>query len=290
MLIALDSNPVLEVSMKHWTEELFEDNPELYLDTLKEVNGQARIETKDILGLLEIQGYRPKRVLDLNCGIGRHAVELGKRGIEVLGTDLSPTYIEIAEKKAHGLKLDDKVHFKVADMRRIRSELSREKPFDGILCLWTSFGFYDDETNDDILRQCLKLVKPGGFFALDIVNRDWLLCHFVERSFERIKDRLVLYERQFDSQTSRHKEKRTFVRQVDESTFTVEGAIQLDMRVWSLHELIQLFERTGWKFECAYPGFAPTTGIRKVRFTQPPDDFVEAGRFLIISSKQTTEP
>jgi SAM-dependent methyltransferase len=275
--------------MPHWTEELFEDNPELFLDILRQLNPQAQAEVRDILGLLETHGYRPKRVLDLNCGIGRHSIELGKRGIEVLGTDLSSAYIKIAEKRVRKLKLHDKVRFKVADMRRIRSALSAEKPFDGILCLWTSFGFYDDATNDDILRQCLNLVKPGGFFALDIVNRDWLLCHFVERSFERIKDRLVLYERQFDSQTSRHKEKRTFVRQIDESTFAVEGAIQLDMRVWSLHELIKLFERTGWKFECAYPGSAPTTGIRKVRFTVPQDDLVEAGRFLIISSKPTAD-
>jgi hypothetical protein len=61
------------------------------------------------------------------------------------------------------------------------------------------------------------------------------------------------------------------------------------MRVWSLHELIQLFERTGWKFECAYPGSSQTPGIRKVRFTAPQDDFVEAGRFLIISSKPTAD-
>lgn len=182
-------------------------------------------------------------------------------------------------------KVKDKVRFKVVDMRQIQSALSNEEPFDGIVCLWTSFGFYDDDTNDDILRQCLKLVKPGGFFALDIVNRDWLLRNFTERSYDRIRDRLVLYERQFDSQTSRHKEKRTFMRQTDENTFVLEGAFELDLRVWSLHELILLFERTGWKFECAYPGSSSTHDIKKIRFQSPHDDFLEAGRLLIISSK-----
>jgi SAM-dependent methyltransferase len=271
--------------MPHWTEELFEDNPELFLDILRQLNPQARAEIKDILELLQVQGHQPKRILDLNCGIGRHAVELGKRGIEVLGTDLSPTYIKIAGNRTKKLKLDDKVRFKVADMRRIRSALSGEKPFDGILCLWTSFGFYDDETNDDILWQCLDLVRPGGFFALDIINRDWLLGHFIERRFERIKDRLVLYDSQFDAKTSRHKDNWTFMKKVDQDTFVTEGSIQLDLRVWSLHELIKLFERTGWRFECAYPGSSPATGIRKVKFTAPPNDFAEAGRFLIISSK-----
>lgn len=272
--------------MPHWTKELFEDNPQLFLGVLSQLNPQARAEIRDILSLLETQGHKTKRVLDLNCGIGRHSIELGKRGINVLGTDLSPAYIKIAEQRAKKLKLDDIIRFKVVDMRRVQSALSDEQPFDGILCLWTSFGFYDDDTNDDILRQCLKLVEPGGFFALDIVNRDWLLRNFSERSFERIKDRLILYERQFDSQTSRHKDKWTFMRQTDKNTFVKDGDIQLDLRVWSLHELIQLFQRTGWKFEYAYPGIPGTSGLRKIRFTEPQDDaLVEAGRFLIVSSK-----
>jgi len=274
--------------MQHWTEKLFEENPQLFLSILRELNPQARTEIRDILGLLDIQGYKPKRVLDLNCGIGRHSIELGKRGINVIGTDLSPVYIEIARKRAQKLKIEDKVRFKVVDMRQIQSALSNEEPFDGILCLWTSFGFYDDDTNDDILRQCLKLVKPGGFFALDIVNRDWLLRNFSERSFERIKDRLILYERQFDSQTSRHKEKRIFMRRIDEKTLVLEGDFQLDLRVWSLHELVLLFEMAGWKFECVYPGSSSTNDIRKIRFQFPHDDFLEAGRLLIISSKPAT--
>ena len=271
--------------MQHWTEELFKDNPKLFLSMLRELNPQARAEIRDILGLLELQEYRPERILDLNCGIGRHSIELGKRGIDVLGTDLSPAYIKIARERAQKRKVEDKVRFQVVDMRQVQSALSNEDLFDGILCLWTSFGFYDDDTNDDIVRQCLKLVKPGGFFVLDIVNRDWVLRNFSERSFERIKDRLILYERQFDVQTSRHKEKRTFMRQIDEDTFVLDGAFQLDLRVWSLHELILLFERTGWKFECAYPGAPLTDDIRKVKFTLPPNELLEAGRLLVISSK-----
>jgi SAM-dependent methyltransferase len=271
--------------MPHWTNELFEENPQLFLDILRQLNPQARAEIKEILNLLELQGHQPKRVLDLNCGIGRHSLELGKHGIQVLGTDLSPAYINIASERVQKLKLADKVRFKVADMRQIQLALADERPFDGILCLWTSFGFYDDDTNDDILRQCLEIVKPGGFFALDIVNRDWLLRNFSERRFEIIKDRLILYENQFDAQTSRHKDKWTFLRKVDKDTFITEGNIQLDLRVWSLHELIQLFERTCWKFESAYPGTAGTHGLRKVKFALPQDDLAEAGRFLIVSSK-----
>ena len=274
--------------MLHWTEELFKENPQLFLSVLKELNTDASTEIKGILKLLNDQGFKPKRILDLNCGIGRHSIELGKRGIEVLGTDISPAYIKIAQKRAQKRRVGECVHFQVADMRQIASALSGEQPFDGIMCLWTSFGFYDDETNDDILRQCLKLVVPGGFFALDIVNRDWLIRNFSERSFERTKDWLILEERQFNTQNSRHHNKWTFIRQIDEKTFLLDKSFQLDLRVWSLHELVLLFERTGWKFECAYPGSSPIHSLRKVRFSSQNDDLLDAGRLLIISSRPDT--
>ena len=274
--------------MPHWTEELFKEKPQLFLSVLKGLNSQAPIEVKDILKLLGEQGFQPKRILDLNCGIGRHSIELGKRGIKVLGTDISTAYIEIAEKRAQKLKVGERVRFHVADMRQIASALSREQPFDGIMCLWTSFGFYDDETNDDILRQCLKLVKPGGFFALDIVNRDWLLRNFSERSFERTKDWLILEERQFDTQSSRHHNTWTFIRQTGEKTFVLDKSFELDLRLWSLHELVLLFERTGWEFKCAYPGSSPVHSLRKVRFSSQHDDLLNAGRLLVISSRPDT--
>lgn len=269
----------------HWTEELFKEKPQFFLGTLEELNPQARGEIKDVLKILNMQGYSPERILDLNCGIGRHSIELGKHGIEVLGTDISPTYIQIAKKRAQKRKVEHKVNFRVADMRQISLALSEEKPFDGIVCLWTSFGFYDDETNSNILQQCLELVKPDGFFVLDIVNRDWLLGNFSERSFERMKEWLILYEREFDSRTSRHREKRTFMKQADENTFILHDSFQLDLRVWSLHELIQLFEKAGWKYECVYPGSSPSHNLRNMRFSSSHTEIVEAGRLLIIASK-----
>jgi hypothetical protein len=42
--------------MQHWTEELFEKNPQLFLSILSQLNPQARTEIRDILRLLEIQG------------------------------------------------------------------------------------------------------------------------------------------------------------------------------------------------------------------------------------------
>ncbi len=263
--------------MSDWTKELFEKHPELFLGALEKRIVQASREIDVLLRCLKEQGFKTKNILDLNCGIGRHAVELGKRGINVLGTDLSPHYIEIAKKRAKEEKVGDKVRFKVADMREIVSVLSDEKPFDGVINLFTSFGFYDDKTNDDILLQCCQLVQPEGFFVLEIINRDWVIRNFQERGFSRYEGMIVLEDRSFDQNTSRMHTTWTYLIQQDDKNFVLKKQITIDHRIWSLHELIEMFERTGWQFKVAYPGF----GQQKSDVL-----LMDTKRFLFIGKRQ----
>ena len=243
--------------MAHWTEELFVDSPELFYAHFEARAEHVPVEVDFILEKLKDHDFNTGRILDLNCGVGRHALELAKRGIEVVGTDISPQYVDIAAKKAAEANVAGKATFKVADMRQITAGLSGEKPFDGIICMWTAFGFYDDATNEDILRQCVGLLKPGGFFVMDIVNRDWLLTAFNERGHTLIGDLLVLEERNFDIQTSRMVNKWTYLRQQDGETYGVVKTVDLDHRVWSLHELKDLFEKVGLEHAAVYAGFGP---------------------------------
>ena len=271
--------------MTHWTEELFQEHPELFLGHLDERLKQAPGEIDALLRYLKEQGFQPERVLDMNCGIGRHSVSLAHRGIQVLGTDISPHYIQIAAGKAREEKLADRAKFRVADMRRIAASLSSEEPFDGIVCLWTSFGFYDDRTNENILRDCLRLVKPGGFFALDIVNKDWLLRNYAKKGFSKNKDWIVLEERKFDLKKSRNHNTWFFLKQTAELTFKLERIIELDHRIWSLPELISLFNGTGWQFQKAYPGFATGFTRKKISPKSDQNELSESAMLLIISRR-----
>jgi SAM-dependent methyltransferase len=240
--------------MSHWTKDLFVDHPELFVKALEERVSAVSDEVGFLLRYLSEEGFQPRKILDLNCGIGRHSVELGKRGISVLGTDLSPYYIRIAKRRAKNERVMDKVRFKVADMRRIASVLAEEK-FDGIINLFTSFGFYNDKINADILRQCCSLVRPKGFFALEIMNRDWIVRNFQPRGFSRYENLIVLEDRVFDAKTSRIQTTWTYLVQKNDKNFVLAKQVTIDHRIWSLHELIGMFEETGWKFKAAYPGF-----------------------------------
>jgi SAM-dependent methyltransferase len=245
--------------MSHWTEDLFVNHPELFVKALEERVSIAGHEADVFLKYLDEEGFKPRRILDLNCGIGRHSIELGKRGMSVLGTDLSPYYIQIAEKRAKSSHVADKVRFKVADMRRIGAVLARQK-FDGIINLETSFGYYNDKTNADILRQCCSLVRSRGFFALEIANRDWIVKNFQPQGISRYKKLILLEDRTFDAKTSRARTTWTYLVQKDDNNFALEKQVAIDTRLWSVHELIDLFEKTGWRFKAVYPGFGRDQG------------------------------
>ncbi|HVH24015.1 MAG TPA: methyltransferase domain-containing protein [Pseudonocardia sp.] len=49
-----------------------------------------------------VAGYGPHSVLDAGCGTGRVAIELGRRGVDVLGVDLAPDMIAAASRAAAG--------------------------------------------------------------------------------------------------------------------------------------------------------------------------------------------
>ena len=47
-----------------------------------------------------VESYRPASVLDAGCGTGRVAIELSRRGYDVVGTDVDPRMLEVARQKA----------------------------------------------------------------------------------------------------------------------------------------------------------------------------------------------
>lgn len=74
----------------HWRETV--DLEEYHARFARmEAGGQASHGEADF-----IEGYRPSRVLDAGCGMGRVAIELHQRGIAVVGCDLDDDLLSYA--------------------------------------------------------------------------------------------------------------------------------------------------------------------------------------------------
>ena len=64
--------------------------------------------TLDALG-----NIKAKRILEVGCGVGQLAIELGKRGASVMAIDLCPEMIHIAQRKVDQFGLENRIQFQV---------------------------------------------------------------------------------------------------------------------------------------------------------------------------------
>lgn len=118
--------------------------------------------------LVEVLGLAPgMRVLDVGCGPGRHAHALGRRGIEVVGVDISSEFVDLARREA-----PPGVTFERADARDLRFESA----FDAVISLCQgAFGLSGGPgpsgpeplaVDRQILAGMARALRPGGRLGL----------------------------------------------------------------------------------------------------------------------------
>jgi SAM-dependent methyltransferase len=189
----------------HWTEKIFIEDPDLFRASIEARFEKTQDEINCLIDLFN-QNNVPKDglILDLACGIGRISIPLAENGYNVVGIDISPSYIQRANEYAKEDGVSDNTRFVIGDMRKVASELSDISGFDAIVNMWTSMGYWDEETDLNILRQSLTLTKPDGLFVMHTANRDTLIRRFQARDFSFGDDGLVvLMERELDLESSR---------------------------------------------------------------------------------------
>ncbi|RAU90976.1 bifunctional 2-polyprenyl-6-hydroxyphenol methylase/3-demethylubiquinol 3-O-methyltransferase UbiG, partial [Paenibacillus sp. YN15] len=119
--------------MAAWYEESFGED---YLLVYKhrDLHG-AQVEVKRMANWLRLPAG--SRILDLCCGMGRHSVALADEGYRVTGLDLSKVLLAEARK----LDNSGRITWVEGDMRR----LPLDGPFDAVVNLFTSFGYFEEE-------------------------------------------------------------------------------------------------------------------------------------------------
>lgn len=111
--------------------------------------------------VLQLNGT--ERILDLACGLGRHSIELAKRGCSVVGIDLTADYINEAKKNS---KLENVcIDFQCKDIRDVRFQ----DEFDVVLNMADgAIGYLEDEIeNEKIFKVVSDALKSGGKHVMD---------------------------------------------------------------------------------------------------------------------------
>jgi len=116
----------------------------------------------------------PTRVLDAGCGPGRHSLALARRGVDVVGVDLSPDFVELARAAAAAEGLAN-TRFEVHDVRA----LPFGAEFDAVLCLCQGgFGLLGGGPDEAAtLAGMAVCLKAGGRLALSAFNPYFVVRH-----------------------------------------------------------------------------------------------------------------
>src|SRR5213593_1497701 len=168
------------------------------------------------------------RVLDVPCGTGRIAKRLAALGYDVVGVDITERFLD--EARAAGVRVEH------ADMRETRFA----GEFDVALCMWGSFGYFDDEGNRAQARAACRALRSGGRYLIDTIPIETLLPNFRERDGFEAGDVRVLEHRTYLPDTGRIETEWTFLRGRERHVQTTS------VRVYSLDELTDLLHASGF--------------------------------------------
>jgi SAM-dependent methyltransferase len=118
------------------------------------------------------------KILDLACGKGRHSVYLNSLGYDVTGVDLSDNSI------AYAKQFENKsLHFEVHDMCK-----PFNKKFDAVFNLFTSFGYFEDETDNLRTIQAIQAdLNEYGFGVIDFMNSDFVINNLVPEDTKTVE-------------------------------------------------------------------------------------------------------
>lgn len=154
--------------------------------------------------LVAALGLTPgQRVLDVGCGPGRHALELGRRGVAVVGVDISQRFVDVATEAAESEGLASLVSFERVDARELGEwsvgdphiDAARDPHFDAAIAMCQgAFGLQagpaaaQDPVNllgdERILRGMAAQVRSGGSVGIAAFCAYFQVRHLDHSTFD----------------------------------------------------------------------------------------------------------
>lgn len=110
---------------------------------------------------------RPGQLLDLGCGVGRHALLFGDKGWRVTGVDIAAASLEYARQEAADAGLD--AAFLLGDLRTLPLPPNQ----DVILIAYGTLGTMSPGQARRLIGRCRRALAPGGLLVFDAFRKPW---------------------------------------------------------------------------------------------------------------------
>ena len=130
---------------------------------------EAQVFIDNLIEKLQLK--KGSKLIDIACGKGRHATYFNKKGMNVVGVDLSPNSIAYAKQNEN-----NNLQFSVHDMR----EVYKENHFDIVTNLFTSFGYFENKDDEQkAINAMAENLKSDGVLIIDFMNIKKIIANLI---------------------------------------------------------------------------------------------------------------
>jgi len=225
--------------MQPWWQKLFDAS------YLKVYDYTRHSTSADVEFLEDVLDLEPgQRVLDMCCGFGRHSIALAHKDMRVTGVDFSSVLLK--EARRHARVAGVNVEWVESDSRGFRSR----KRFDAAINLFTAFGYFDDEVDDELqMERMAHTLKRGGRLLIDTMNRDYVVRHFLPFVVTEFDGGHAVDKNHLNSESGRLEVERHLY-------FKGKSKRQhFSIRLYTGRELARMAERCGLEVDALYGNF-----------------------------------
>ncbi len=243
------------MKQKEWFAEWFDTEYYHALYSHRDAD-EALNFIRNLLKLLDLPVG--SKVADIACGKGRHSMVLANEGCNVHGYDLSKNSIDYAMSQA-----TENTHFHVHDIRQPYNESGFKAAFN----LFTSFGYFDSETEDlSAIRNVYDMLDADSWFVQDYINGNPVL--------KTLPVHQNLGKCDFDFQIRKYFQAPYIIKEIDVDTGDAVKHFSEKVKVYSEQELIHLHTECGFKVQHVFGDYHLN-----------PFDSAVSPRIIIVSKK-----
>lgn len=147
--------------------------------------------------ILNKEGLSPRTAVDLACGTGSVSLLLAKRGLQVIGVDLSEDMLCAAWEKAQNV--ENPPYFVCQPLQK----LQLPRGVDLAVCALDSMDYITDpEDCREAIRRIYKVLNPGGCFIFDVNTPEKLQSMDGQVFLDEDEDVYCVWRGEFDRKTN----------------------------------------------------------------------------------------
>ena len=147
--------------------------------------------------ILKREGLKPRTCVDLACGTGSVTAILAKKGLRVIGVDLSEEMLTVAQQKA--MELENMPRFICQPLQ----ELWLPRGVDMAVCALDSLDYITDPDDcAEAIRRVYKALNPGGIFIFDVNTPEKLRAMDGQVFLDEDEDVYCVWRGEFDEETN----------------------------------------------------------------------------------------